>query len=198
MSQIPPLFGDGHGGYRVHLVGNRTGKSTLGEELALILNVPYISLDTLFWNPNWTPSTTENFRAKVLQRLAENERGWVVDGNYTRYLQKLVTERATDIVWLDPPFLLYFPRLLKRTLERMIGREDGCAPGCAEDPASVFLSRESMIYCTATRHRPVRRREGENMKTLGTEVGGIMRRIGGWGGELKAWKSAVADMVRAR
>ncbi|KIJ21059.1 hypothetical protein PAXINDRAFT_165850 [Paxillus involutus ATCC 200175] len=199
MSQIPPLLGDGNGKYRVHLVGNSgTGKSTLGAELALTLNVPYISLDALFWHPNWTQSTDEDFRAQVFQRLAENERGWVVDGNYKKHLGELVTERATDIIWLDPPILLYFPRLLMRTFWRMIGRAEGCAPGCVETPAHVFLSDDSIILWAASQHRHVRRRESDNMKRWGVEVGGIMRRIGGWGGELKAWKLAVANMVRER
>ncbi|KIJ65458.1 hypothetical protein HYDPIDRAFT_130633 [Hydnomerulius pinastri MD-312] len=202
MSHIPPLLGDGHGKYRVHLIGN-SGKyysslpSTLGAELAAMLKVPYVPLDPLFWNPGWTASTPEEFRAKVLKRLTENERGWVVDGNYEKALQGLVKERRTDIVWLDPPFLLYFPRLLMRTFWRLIRRADGCAPGCVEGPVDVFLSKEnSIIYWAVTQHRPVRRREAENLKNWAIEVGGIMRRIGGWGGELRAWKQAVAEMVR--
>ncbi|KAI6149612.1 hypothetical protein BKA82DRAFT_4131328 [Pisolithus tinctorius] len=198
MSQIPPLLGDGHGRYRVHIVGNSgAGKSTLGVELASILGVPYIPLDPLFWNPNWTPSTPEEFQVKVLKRLMEDERGWVVDGNYGSRLGDLVTERRTDIVWLDPPFVLYFARLVVRTLQRLFGLKDNCAPGCSETLAHVFLSKEeSILYWAITHHSVVRRRESENLQRWGVHVGGNMRRIGGWGTELKLWKQAVVDMVK--
>lgn len=74
------------------------GQSTLGAELASVLGVPYIALDTLFWNPNWIESTPEEFQAKVQQRLEESEGGWVVDGNYTSRLGELVVERRTDAI----------------------------------------------------------------------------------------------------
>lgn len=219
MPQIPPLLGDGHGRYRVHIVGNSgtgkvracqlnpicvvqpitcpLGQSTLGAELASILDVPYIPLDPLFWKPNWTPSTPEEFQAKVLQRLTEDEKGWVVDGDYGSRLGDVVTERRTDIVWLDPPFLLYFPRLVVRTLQRLIGLKDGCAPACGETLADVLLSKEkSILYWAITNHSTVGRRESENLQRWGVHLGGNMRRIGGWGTELRAWKQAVVAMVR--
>ncbi|KAI6112948.1 hypothetical protein F5141DRAFT_1214264 [Pisolithus sp. B1] len=198
MSQIPPLLGDGHGRYRVHIVGNSgTGKSTLGAELASILDAPYIPLDSLFWKPNWTPSTPDEFQDKVLQRLTEDEKGWVVDGNYGAKLGDVVTGRRTDIVWLDPPFLLYFPRLVMRTLQRLIGVKNNCAPGCSETLTDVFLSKEnSILYWAITHHSTVRRRESENLQRWGVHAGGNMRRIGGWGAELRAWKRAVVAMVR--
>ncbi|KAG6330608.1 hypothetical protein ID866_8481 [Astraeus odoratus] len=199
MSQILPLLGDGHGTYRVHIVGNSgVGKSTLGAELAAILNVPYIALDPIFWNPDWTPSTAEEFQAKVQQRLAASERGWVVDGNYTSKIGNVIDERRTDVVWLDPPFFLYFPRLVMRTLGRLIGRTEVCAPGCGETLKSVFVSKDSILYWAITHHSVVRRQEGENMKKWGIHVGGDMRRIGGWGRELKEWKQAVVDMVKVK
>ncbi|KAL4062536.1 hypothetical protein J3A83DRAFT_4394860 [Scleroderma citrinum] len=195
-SPIPPLLGDGHGKYRIHIVGN-SGWSTLGAELASVLDIPYISLDTLFWNPNWVESTPEEFRAKVQQRLAESERGWVVDGNYTSRLGGLIVEKRTDCIWLDPPFLLYFPRLVVRTFLRLIGHVDGCAPGCSETLASIFLP-QSILYWAITNHRVLQCRERENMKKWGIHVGGNMRRIGGWGMELKAWKQAVLEMVKRK
>ncbi|KAI6116774.1 hypothetical protein EDD16DRAFT_1708191 [Pisolithus croceorrhizus] len=198
MSQIPPLIGDGRGRYRVHIVGNSgAGKSTLGTELASILDVPFIPLDSLFWKPNWTPSTPEEFQDKVTQRLTEDEKGWVVDGDYASDIGDVVMERRTDVIWLDPPFLLYFPRLVMRTLQGLIGVKNNCPPGCRETLAGVFLSKErSILYWTITHHSPVRRRESENLQRWDVHAGGNMRRIGGWGTELRAWKQAVVAMVR--
>ncbi|KAG6330607.1 hypothetical protein ID866_8480, partial [Astraeus odoratus] len=168
-------------------------------ELASILDVPHVSLDALFWKPNWTKSTLEEFRAKVHQRLTENEKGWVVDGSYDYQLGGLVTERRTDVIWLDPPFLLYFPRLIIRTILRMVGYVDGCAPGCFETPRDVFFSKkDSILYRAIRYHYIVHRREGENLKRWGIQVGGNMRRIGGWGTELELWKLAIVRMMENR
>lgn len=36
------------------------------------------------------------------------------------------------------------------------------------------------------------------MRELGVEIGGKMRRIGGWGGELNNWKERVTDMIYSK
>ncbi|KAH7922226.1 hypothetical protein BV22DRAFT_1095032 [Leucogyrophana mollusca] len=202
-SIIPPLYGDGNGIYRVHLVGNcGTGKSTLGAHLARALNVPFISLDTLFWGPNWTVCPPAEFRAKVRTALQQQgcERGWVVDGKYTRFLNGIVTKQRTDVIWLDPPLALYFPRLVWRTVSRLLGFRQPCAAGCRESAREVFFSRRSIMWWCLSRHWAVRRMETENMRLEGvSEVeGGRMRRIGGWGGELQQWTRSVEEMVKTR
>lgn len=47
-------------------------------------------------------------------------------------------------------------------------------------------------------HWVVRKREGELYRVDGVHMGGKRRRIGGWGGELAAWKHDVQAMVDAR
>ena len=46
-------------------------------------------------------------------------------------------------------------------------------------------------------HRSTRKREAERHRLDGVHRGGKHRRIGGWGGELAAWKREVLDMVEA-
>ena len=46
-----------------------------------------------------------------------------------------------------------------------------------------------------TNHSVARKREGERYRVDGVHVGGKRRRLGGWGGELAAWKQAVREMV---
>ena len=55
-----------------------------------------------------------------LERLPD---GWVIDGTYRRKLGNLVLENADTVVWLDLPMRVWFPRLLRRTLRRVRGRE---------------------------------------------------------------------------
>ena len=41
-------------GQRILIIGNScSGKSTLGSQLAASLNVPFVELDALNWEPNW-------------------------------------------------------------------------------------------------------------------------------------------------
>src|SRR6266516_7770667 len=86
---------------RVSMVGvSGSGKSTLGRELAGRLAVPYVELDAIFHQPQWTPLPEEQFRRRVA--AIASGRGWVIDGNYSA-VQPLVWERADTVVWLDPP-----------------------------------------------------------------------------------------------
>jgi len=196
---IPPLLGDGAGNYRVHVAGNSgTGKSTLAQELAEILGVPYISLDTLFWQPGWGKTPPDEFRAKIAVALTQDPRGWVVDGEYQRRVGSVIQDRLTDKIWLDPPLVLYFPRLCVRTFRRLFGLQASCAPGCSESLREVFCSKNSILWWALSRHWKVRKIGTETMRVDGIHVGGVARRIGGWGGELRAWKQGVRDMVQAQ
>ncbi|KAH7918043.1 hypothetical protein BV22DRAFT_1100706 [Leucogyrophana mollusca] len=199
---LPPLIGDGNGQFRVHVVGNSgVGKSTLGARLARTLNVPFISLDTLHWAPGWVELEGDEFRAAVSSAFdaAERQGGWVADGNYTRYVGDMIAQRGTDTVWLDPPLLLYLPRLIWRTVSRSLGLgAEQCSPGCNETLTRALFTSDSIIWWCITHHRSARRREEARMRTKGVEVGGTMRRIGGWGGDLKAWMGQVEDMVKGK
>ncbi|RPD78404.1 hypothetical protein L226DRAFT_531749 [Lentinus tigrinus ALCF2SS1-7] len=142
-----PLIGDGQGRYRIHIVGNSgAGKSTLARELSAILNLPCILLDTIYWRPGWKKSPADEFRTAVRAALDQDPRGWIVDGNFTAKLGGMVSDSATDIIWLDPPLVLYFPRLCWRTLLRLFGAAPQCSAGCEESVREVFLSRDSILW----------------------------------------------------
>ncbi|KAJ7759577.1 AAA domain-containing protein [Mycena metata] len=200
---LRPLLGDKKGVYRVHIVGNcGSGKSTVATQLAALLGVPYICLDALFWKPGWEKETNEQFRANVEKALEGVHNGWVVDGNYSRRIGTIVEDSATDVIWLDPPLILYFPRIVLRTFRRLLGREAPCSPGCNERFRDAFFSRESMILWCLTHHGLVRRREGARIARIGLGIGVIvegrkMRRFGGWGGALRSWLGDVQAVVQS-
>ncbi|TBU48647.1 AAA domain-containing protein [Dichomitus squalens] len=195
---LRPLRGNGKGGFKVHIVGNSgSGKSTLALELAALLDLPCIHLDQLFWKPGWRESTDEEFRERVRNAIDQSPRGWVVDGDYQRRAGKMVSEEATDVIWLDPPLILYFPRLLLRTTMRLFRLVPPCSPGCEEMASEAFFSRNSILCWCLSQHSVVHKREAERYRTDGVHVGGKRRRIGGWGGELAAWKRDVEEMIRA-
>jgi len=84
--------------------------------LAEAIGGTHIELDALYHGPNWTPTPTDEFRARVAQEI-QAER-WVVDGNYSA-VQDRVWEAADSLIWIDPPRRTILPGLLRRTLSRM-------------------------------------------------------------------------------
>lgn len=96
---------------RVSMVGvSGSGKSTLGRELAGRLAVPYVELDAIFHQPEWTPLPEEQFRQRVTAIAAGD--GWVIDGNY-RAVLPLVWECADTVVWLGLAPLPGIPAALR-------------------------------------------------------------------------------------
>ena len=56
---------------RINVVGSSgCGKSTLGQHLARALALPYIELDALFWQPNWTPAPDPAFLEGITSALS--------------------------------------------------------------------------------------------------------------------------------
>jgi len=193
---IPPLLGNGKGRYGVWIIGNSgTGKSTLGCWLAALLMVPHIPLDEIYWRPGWQPIPQVDFQARIKAAMEENQRGWVIDGEYDEAHGIMIEREATDIIWLDPPLILYFTRILVRTLLRLFSVRPPCSPGCPETWKEVLSTRGILWWCLS-HHWTVRKKNGDRMRECDAQDGGQMRRLGGFGGELKDWKQAVTFMVK--
>lgn len=78
-----------------------------------------------------------------------------------------------------------------------------CSPGCSEMFREVFFSRDSILWWCLTHHWSSRRRGQERLLEFGIKNGTneqrrMMRRLGGWGGELKRWLKEVEEMVVAK
>jgi adenylate kinase family enzyme/transposase-like protein len=97
------------------------GKTTLGMELARRLDVPFVELDALVHGPGWVETPDDELRAKLEPIVASD--GWVIDGTYQRKLGDLVLREADAVLWLDLPIRVWLPRLIRRTLRRIRGRE---------------------------------------------------------------------------
>ena len=125
------------------------GKTTLGRELAERLDVPFHELDALHHGPGWTEASPEELRARVEPLLAGD--GWVVDGYYRGKLGDLVPRSAELVVWLDLPIRVWLPRLFRRTLRRIVTREELWS-GNRETVRNVFLSRNSLLFYSLRSH----------------------------------------------
>ena len=108
---------------RVSVVGNAgSGKSRLAERLAELLGVPHVELDAIHHLADWEPIDPGEFLARVEAVTATES--WVIDGNYRPVVvDGPVWQRADTIVWLDLPRRTVMVQVTRRTLRRIIHRE---------------------------------------------------------------------------
>lgn len=101
----------------------------------------------------------------------------------------------TGLLGLDPPFILYFPRICYRTFTRLLRYGEPCSPGCDESWGEVFtLGEKSILWWSWTHHSPYRQRQQAEM--VSERFREKTRRLGGWGGELESWINDIQEMVR--
>ena len=98
-----------------------SGKSTLANQLAKIIEADFIDLDSLHWEANWVEAPDDVLRQRVDQ--ATSAKSWVVAGNYS-VVRDFIWKRAEMIIWLDYPFHIVFWRLLTRTIRRSVFQEE--------------------------------------------------------------------------
>ncbi len=107
---------------RVSVVGaSGSGKSTLASLIAERCDMAAIELDELYHQPEWEPTPTPEFRARVSQALDQPR--WVVAGNYSVVLD-LVHGAADTIVWLDLSRSRSTARVVRRSVRRVVRREE--------------------------------------------------------------------------
>ena len=135
---------------RVVVIGmSGAGKTTLARALAQRDRASHIELDALFWGANWQPRTPQEFCSAV-ERGAAGEH-WVADGNYAS-VRAILWPRATTVVWLDFPFHVVFPRVLGRTLRRVVTAERLWHDN-RESLRRTFFSPESILWWVITTYR---------------------------------------------
>ena len=139
------------------MVGNSgSGKSRLAAELAAALAIPHLELDGVFHQAGWQPLPRPDFRAAVAGFAAGD--AWVIDGNY-RAVQDLVWARADTVVWLDPSRARVMRQLGRRTLLRMV-RRDELWNGNRESWTGLFRAapEKSILRWAWTQHVATRER----------------------------------------
>ena len=136
MSDYPPI------GRRIVVLGTTgSGKTTLAEQLSEKLGCTHIEMDALHWEPNWVEAATEVFHERVRQAVAAER--WVMDGNYG-VVRDTAWSRADTVIWLDYALPVVLWRLLRRTLRRVLLREE-LWNGNHERFATQFLTRDSLF-----------------------------------------------------
>jgi len=107
---------------RVSIVGSSgAGKTTFGHKLADELNAPMIELDAIYHQAGWTVLSDQAFRLEVAEATTGSR--WVCDGNYG-VVQPIVWERATDVIWIDPPKAIVMAQVISRSVARAVTRRE--------------------------------------------------------------------------
>jgi len=128
----------------------------LAVALATALGAPHVELDAIYHQPGWVPLSEDDFCARVAAATATGS--WVVDGNYS-VVHEVVWERADTVVWFDLPYAIVLGRTIRRTIRRVITREE--LWNANKEPFSNLWSlnpEKSIIAWAATRHRVYHRR----------------------------------------
>jgi adenylate kinase family enzyme len=104
---------------RVLVLGcGASGKSTLAAALGAVTGLPVVELDRLFWRPDLTPTSKDEWR-EIQSRLV-TERRWILDGDLGPYDVVDVRLGAADaVIWLDFATVRCAWRAMRRSRERL-------------------------------------------------------------------------------
>lgn len=143
---------------RIQVIGSScAGKTTMARNLAEILNIPHIELDSLHWEPNWKEAETEVFKSRVAQAIAAEE--WVVDGQYTAKIGSLVNDKTNIIIWLDLSLPMILTRFFIRTFRRS-WKKEVLWNGCQETLRNSIFKRNSLLMWILNTYRARRAKYG--------------------------------------
>lgn len=139
---------------RLVVVGvSGSGKTTLARQIAEKLSLPHVELDALFWEANWQAASRPVFRGRVQAATAGD--AWVVDGNYSQ-ARDIVWGRATHLVWLDYGLARVMGRVIRRTVWRMLSRQELWSGN--RETLGNSIGRNSIIWFALSSHRRYRKR----------------------------------------
>lgn len=111
---------------RIHITGNAgVGKTTLGEELASVLGLPFTSLDSIVWNPGWGRVEPEERRKREREVASYEE--WIIEG-----VSPIIRNSADTIIFLDYPRMTSFVRCAGRNLRYLFKSRPGLPENCPE------------------------------------------------------------------
>ncbi|MDP1512787.1 adenylate kinase [Paenibacillus ottowii] len=104
---------------RIIVIGSPgSGKTCLARRLSMWTHLPYISLDDLYWGPEWKRSTDEQFHKQLGEVLQREE--WIIEGNYhERYFTERL-QRSDTIIVMDVSTIEAISGVITRSLNRFL------------------------------------------------------------------------------
>jgi adenylate kinase family enzyme len=122
----------------------------------------HIELDEFYWLPGWKERDADEFAELVKQATPSDN--WVMDGNYDKLFRCFAT--IPDLmIWLDYPLYIVIWRCIKRSVWRIISRENICN-GNRESLRQQLTKDGSILYWVLTTYR-IRRQQLKEYKLVG-------------------------------
>jgi adenylate kinase family enzyme len=135
---------------RILVMGSSgSGKSTFARRLSVATDIPFVSLDALFWKPGWTPSEAAEFGERVAEAALRPR--WIMDGNYFLHAGELRRQLADTIVWFDLPRVTCMVGVMKRIFRTYGQVRPEMAEGCPEKIDPEFFR---YVWTYRDRQRP--------------------------------------------
>lgn len=123
---------------RIAILGySGSGKSTLAKYLSEYYHIPVLYLDTIQFEANWKERNREESITMVREFMKNEE--WVIDGNYTSFLQEQRLEQADYIIYMKFSRFNCLLRAMKRYFRFKNTARESMANGCIEKIDFPFI-----------------------------------------------------------
>jgi adenylate kinase family enzyme len=134
---------------RVAIVGPMgAGKTSLALALSESYGISSITMDSLYWQPDWVPTPKAEYQRRVRELVAEER--WIIDSASSGDMLHALWERADVVIWLDLSRLVCVWRVMRRTVANARSKVSRWGN---VDTWSRLFSRESIVLL-ALRHHP--------------------------------------------
>ncbi len=128
---------------KINVIGTTgSGKSQFSVRLAKTLNFRYIEMDRVYWKPNWSEPTTEEFLNSLENELCYES--WVLDGNYSR-TNDLKWSKADTVIWLNYSYIRTLYQILKRSILRATFKQELWPNTGNKESYRKLFSKESIV-----------------------------------------------------
>jgi len=138
--------------------------------------------------------TPEEEFVGIVRKFIKENPSWIIDGNYAKALGSLTQTSSTNIVWLDPPLWLYFPRIVWRTFLQLFEFRKPCSLGCKQSLKDIFTPGEKSILWYCWTHHTTLRKRWEDQMLKDEDKKWI--RIDGWGSRLEAFQVEFGELIK--
>lgn len=123
---------------KIAIIGySGSGKSTTATQLGKLFDIPVLHLDSVQFTAGWQESNRQEALGTVASFM--EQANWIIDGNYTDFLQAERLQAADKIIFMDFPRLTCLKRVLQRYLQYRGKTRPDMAADCNEKIDKDFL-----------------------------------------------------------